>query len=208
LPGHWVASGKPAVGLIENVLSLPLAYHWLTTPGPTPCPKHSGRLCRTRIQPSRSGPEGLGPFPAEHGGHGQPITRPVRVSLLIGTWFRRISLNQNDLRTTGGSLVPNVPPHVAAGQGEKTRLFSGLEVAAAAAHHGPRKGWKAPPFCWALTKCHSRLTLSRLHVKKGVAEVTRLQQLCNAGFLRFQPRQDRRGPGTGRPQGWHRTNVL
>ena len=43
---------------------------------PTRCPNHPGRLCRTRIQPSRSGPEGFGQFPAEHGGHRQPIARP------------------------------------------------------------------------------------------------------------------------------------
>jgi len=28
---EWSRSGKPVVGLIEIVLSLPLAYHWLTT---------------------------------------------------------------------------------------------------------------------------------------------------------------------------------
>ena len=33
-PGHWVASGKPVVGLIENVLSLPLAYHCGAFPVP------------------------------------------------------------------------------------------------------------------------------------------------------------------------------
>jgi hypothetical protein len=31
LPGQRIASGKPVVGLIGNVLSQPLAYHWLTT---------------------------------------------------------------------------------------------------------------------------------------------------------------------------------
>jgi hypothetical protein len=29
-PGQWVASGKPVVGLIHFLLSLPLAYCWLT----------------------------------------------------------------------------------------------------------------------------------------------------------------------------------
>ena len=51
---QWVASGKPAVGLIHFLLSLPLAYHWLTTPMPTRCPHHPGRLCRTPTPPSHN----------------------------------------------------------------------------------------------------------------------------------------------------------
>ena len=39
-------------------------------------------------------------------------------------------MNQNDLRISNGSLVPGVLPRAAAEQGEKTRLSSGLEVAA------------------------------------------------------------------------------
>jgi hypothetical protein len=40
------------------------------------------------------------------------------------------------------SLLParSAPLLVAAGQGEKNRLFSSLEVAAAETHHGPREG--------------------------------------------------------------------
>src|ERR1035438_2344418 len=45
-----------------------------------------------------------------------------------------------------GLWLGRVLPRVAAGQGEKARLLSGLEVAAAEPHHGPREGWKAPPF--------------------------------------------------------------
>jgi len=64
----------------------------------------------------------------------------------MGLWFRRVRAR------------------VAAGQGEKTRLFSGAEVAAAEMHHGPREGWKAHPFCLALTKCHfpERLPQARI----------------------------------------------
>jgi hypothetical protein len=51
---QWVASGKPAVGLIHFLLSLPLAYHWLTPPMPTRCPHHPGRLCRTPTPPSHN----------------------------------------------------------------------------------------------------------------------------------------------------------
>jgi hypothetical protein len=55
-----------------------------------------------------------------------------------------------------GLWLRRVPPRVAAGQGEKTWLSSGLEVAAVEAQHRPG-GWKAPPFCWALTQGHSGL---------------------------------------------------
>jgi hypothetical protein len=74
--GQRLDSAKTAVGLIENVLSLVLSWHCLGTLGSTRCPSHSGRLCQTRTQPSRSGPEGPGLFPAEHGGHGRRIARP------------------------------------------------------------------------------------------------------------------------------------
>jgi hypothetical protein len=73
--GHRLASAKTVLGLIENVLSLVLSWHCLRTLGPTRCPSHSGRLCQTRTQPSRSGPEAVGLFPAEHGGHGRPFAR-------------------------------------------------------------------------------------------------------------------------------------
>ena len=105
-PRRYLDSAKTAPGLIENVLSLVLSWHCLGTLGPSRCPGHSGRLCRPRIQASRSRPEGLGPFPAEHGGHGQPIARPVRVLVPNGTKLRRISLDQNGLRISDGSLVP------------------------------------------------------------------------------------------------------
>ena len=38
------------------------------------------------------------------------------------------------------------PPRVAAGQVENTRLFSGLEVAAAETQHGPKNRWKTRAF--------------------------------------------------------------
>ena len=39
-------------------------------------------------------------------------------------------------------------PRVAAGQGENTGLFSGLEVAAAETQRGPKNRWKARVFAW------------------------------------------------------------
>jgi hypothetical protein len=41
---EWQASGKPAVSLIGVLLSLLLAYHWLSTGYPTACQTKGRRL--------------------------------------------------------------------------------------------------------------------------------------------------------------------
>ena len=75
-PGQCLDSAKTALGLIHFLLSLVLSWRCLGALVTTRCPNLSGRLCRPRTPPSRSGPEGLAPLPAEHGGHGQQIARP------------------------------------------------------------------------------------------------------------------------------------
>jgi hypothetical protein len=118
LPGHWVASGKPVVGLIENVLSLPLACHWLTALGPSGarCPTFPARARRSKtlsrhdlreMTSSNHRKRNLGPM--DNTSHYYGGTSPALVASKLGHRIRftlRENREANYIAHCDGDILP------------------------------------------------------------------------------------------------------